>query len=70
MRLSDPYGTKHPCRKCEHWAEDIAGTSHAVCLRGDRVQVQANGEYGCVFWVRAIGADDDSSRGGDNRRWE
>jgi hypothetical protein len=58
--LSDPYGTKHPFRRCEHWGGDVAGTSHAVCLHGGRVHVQANGEYGCVFWVRATGADDET----------
>ena len=60
--LSDLYGTKHSCRECEHWGGDMAGTSHAVCLRDNLVQVQANGEYGCVFWVRATGADDEGGR--------
>ncbi|MPW16886.1 hypothetical protein GCT13_08060 [Paraburkholderia sp. CNPSo 3157] len=64
MSLRDPYGTKHACRECEHWGGDMAGTAHAVCLRGDRVQVQANGEYGCVFWVRATGSDDEPADGG------
>lgn len=58
MSLSEPYGTKHACRDCEHWAGNLPGTNHAYCLRG-RLQVQANAEYGCVFWVRATGADDE-----------
>ncbi|SEI43038.1 hypothetical protein SAMN05192539_1001346 [Paraburkholderia diazotrophica] len=68
MGLRDPYGTKHPCRECEHWDGDMPGTSHAYCVRNNRVQVQANGEYGCVFWVRAIGADDESGASNHRRK--
>lgn len=67
MGLSDPYGTKHPCRECEHWGGPINGTSHAVCLRGCRVTVQADGERGCVFWVRATGSDDEAQQ---PKNWE
>ena len=56
--LSNPYGSQRPCRECERWGGAVNGTSHAVCMRNNRIQVQANGEYGCVFWVRASGSDD------------
>lgn len=48
-----------PCRLCEHWGGDVAGGAHALCLRGGR-QVQAQPERGCVYWVRATGADDEA----------
>jgi len=31
----------------------------AQCVRGGRVQIQANPERGCVYWVRATGSDDE-----------
>lgn len=57
MHLRDPYGTARPCRWCEHYGGHLPGTPHAQCMR-DEVQIQADGEHGCVFWVRAIGGDD------------
>lgn len=62
--LNNPYGISRPCRGCEHWGGDVPNTPHAVCLRDRRPQVQANPEHGCVFWVRAIGVDDEA----DERR--
>lgn len=47
------------CRLCEHWAEDIAGGSHVLCMYQDRAYVQAMPDRGCVHWVRCIGADDE-----------
>jgi hypothetical protein len=58
MSLSNPYGTPKPCVGCEHWGGDLADGSVCKCLR-DRVQIQANPDAGCVYWVRAIGADDE-----------
>lgn len=60
MGLFNNSSADHPCRFCEHWGGDVAGGSHALCVRGDAQQVQASPERGCVFWVRATGADDDS----------
>jgi hypothetical protein len=51
------------CRRCEHWGDDVAGGSHALCLREDGRRVQANPEQGCVYWVRAIGVDDEEMPG-------
>lgn len=62
MNLRDPYGTKHPCRECEHFGGDMPGTSHADCLRGNEIRVQADGKRGCVFWVRATGSDDEPNK--------
>ncbi|ADG20418.1 hypothetical protein BC1002_6577 [Paraburkholderia atlantica] len=53
--------TDRPCRFCEHWGGDIAGGSHALCVRGGAWQVQANPERGCVYWIRAVGTDDDAT---------
>ena len=39
-------------------------------MRNNRIQVQANGEYGCVFWVRATGSDDEKKRKPTERRAE
>jgi hypothetical protein len=47
------------CRLCEHWAGDVENTVHAICMRGDELRLQTFGRTGCVFWVRAIGADDE-----------
>lgn len=59
--LNNPYGVSRPCRGCEHWGGDVPNTLHAsVCLRDGRTQVQANREHGCVFWLRAIGVDDEA----------
>jgi hypothetical protein len=33
-------------------------------MRDNQAQVQANAEYGCVYWVRAIGSDDETLREG------
>jgi len=50
-----------PCWRCEHWAGDIEDTVHAVCMRGGELRVQTFGATGCVFWVRAIGTDNEDS---------
>jgi hypothetical protein len=63
--LNNPYGTARPCRGCEHWAGDVPGTTDACYCLYDRLQVQANKRQGCVFWVRAIGADDEPFRADD-----
>ncbi|MGF6633499.1 hypothetical protein OKW39_000650 [Paraburkholderia sp. MM6662-R1] len=54
--------TDRPCRFCEHWGGEVAGGSHALCVRGGGRQVQANPDSGCVYWVRAVGANDDSTQ--------
>lgn len=59
MRMTNPYGTARPCLGCEHWGGPVAGGAHCKCLRGP-VQIQAQPERGCVYWVRAVGADDES----------
>lgn len=56
--MSSAYGTARPCRGCEHWGGDIPGTPRANCQR-DGGQSSTSAESGCVFWVRAIGSDDD-----------
>lgn len=48
-----------PCIQCEHWAGPTPSGSHCVCERGPRPMVQADPKWGCAFWVRAIGADDE-----------
>jgi hypothetical protein len=63
MGLFNASGTDRPCQLCEHWAAHVAGGSHALCVRGNVRQVQASPERGCVFWVRAIGADDEEVPG-------
>jgi len=50
---------QHSCQMCEHWGGDVASGSHAKCVRGGLVQVVARPEFGCSFWVRAVGADDE-----------
>ncbi|MBB5462851.1 hypothetical protein [Paraburkholderia sp. Cpub6] len=59
MANLDPYGTPRPCVGCEHFAQWLADGSHVLCTYGDRKQIQAQPEHGCVHWVRAIGADDE-----------
>lgn len=61
MGLFQDASTDRPCRECEHWGGDVADGLHAKCLRG-REQIQANPERGCVYWIRAIGGDDDAPR--------
>lgn len=56
--MLSPYGTARPCRGCEHWGGDIAGTPSANCQRNG-CQPPTSAESGCVLWVRAIGLDDD-----------
>lgn len=68
QNLNNPYGTSRPCRACEHWGGDLPAAGDAcVCYR-DGQQVQANKHHGCVFWVRAIGADDEPGDNGLDRR--
>ncbi len=55
----DPYGNPRPSVRCEHFAEFRAGGSIVLCGHGGREQVIAQPEQGCVYWVRATGADDD-----------
>lgn len=57
--LTNPYGTDRPCAGCEYFRGFIAEGLHAVCMYGDRKQIQALPERGCVYFVRAIGADDE-----------
>ena len=59
MGLFNEDRADHQCWRCEHWGGDVAGGSHALCLYGDRKQVQAQPERGCALWVRATGADDE-----------
>lgn len=60
MGLFQIDGGRHHCRDCEHWGDIPANSAATTCLRGaPRVQAIAMPEYGCAFWVRAIGADDD-----------
>lgn len=63
MGLFTDSTTDRPCLNCEHWAGDIADGAHALCVRGDGRQVQAQPDRGCVFWIRAIGADDELPTG-------
>ena len=56
--MLSPYSTALPCRGCEHWGGDIPGTPSANCQR-DGGQSSTSAESGRVFWVRAIGSDDD-----------
>lgn len=65
--MFNPYSPAKPCLHCEHWGGWTAGGSHVKCVR-DRVQIQANPDQGCVFWVRAVGADDESQTGRAIRR--
>lgn len=59
----------HACVLCEHFGGDIADGLHALCLYGDRKQVQAQPERGCVHWIRCIGADDEGPiHAGDRTR--
>lgn len=46
-----------PCSRCEHYTGLDSSGSHAVCMRGPGIQIQTFPKFGCVFWVRAIGAD-------------
>jgi hypothetical protein len=58
MALYQANDDQHHCRLCEWYGGDIAGGLHAKCvMRG--VQIIARPEFGCAFWVRAIGADDE-----------
>jgi hypothetical protein len=63
MSLTNPYGTPRPCRGCEHWGGDVPGTLHARCVH-DGLQIHADAARGCVFWVRAIGSDDEPAPAG------
>lgn len=60
MGLLQRNGDDHHCMWCEHYGGPIAGGSHAECVREKYPAVQAQPETGCVFWVRAIGSDDES----------
>ncbi|CDY79509.1 hypothetical protein BGLT_02290 [Caballeronia glathei] len=66
MGLFENDGAEHACWKCEHWGGNLEGTSHARCERGGSVQVIARAEFGCAFWVRATGSDDDEDVPGSN----
>lgn len=67
MGLFNAPTTDRPCLYCEHWGGDVASGSHALCVRGDGRQVQANPARGCVFWVRATGSDDEPRPAPDKR---
>lgn len=47
------------CRGCEHWGGDVPGTASDYCTRAGSNPVQWNTASGGVFWVRAVGADDE-----------
>jgi hypothetical protein len=48
------------CFWCEHYAGQIADYSHAACARDKYPLVQARPRSACVYWVRAVGLDDDT----------
>jgi len=59
----------HSCVICEHWGGPIADGTHALCVRDkDRPYVQARRATGCVYWVKAIGLDDEAPA--RVRRWD
>jgi hypothetical protein len=59
MGLFNTSDSDRPCRGCERWGGDVAGGMHALCLEGGRKYVQALPARGCVYWLRAVGADDE-----------
>lgn len=59
MGLFDTPEADRHCLLCEHYGGGVAGGSHILCMYGDRKQVQAQPERGCVYWVRCIGADNE-----------
>lgn len=63
MGLFNETDTDRPCLWCEHFGGFVANGSHALCVHEGGRQVQANPARGCVFWVRAIGSDDESESG-------
>ena len=60
MGLFQTNDDSHACPNASTRAETFRGGSHARCVRDARPQVIARPEFGCEFWVRAIGADDNS----------
>lgn len=48
-----------PCWECEHWGGWDSSGCYAVCLQGSGVTIKQGPQYGCAFWLRAIGADDE-----------
>ncbi len=45
------------CPTCAHFlGEKLALSTHVVCRRGPRRQLQANLRHGCAFWIREQGA--------------
>lgn len=67
MSLTNPYGTAKPCLGCEHFGGFVADGACVKCVRGP-VLIQADPARGCVYWVRAIGADDEPDAKLDKRR--
>ena len=65
-----PVDLSRPCWHCEHYLGLDGTGAHAVCVSHGTTHIQAQPDTGCVFWLRAPGADDSGRppkgyRGGD-----
>lgn len=48
------------CWTCAYWRGRLAGPGHPVCDRDPgRPTVTGQPQYGCVYWEREPGADDE-----------
>lgn len=56
-------GSSNPgksCQTCEYWSGEITEAGCAVCWhRYPQQMVKPFPKKGCVFWLRAIGSDDE-----------
>lgn len=53
-----PWREPRPCWFCSHFRRLVYGGSAAVCQRGT-ISIHANPAYGCAFFEREPGVDDE-----------
>lgn len=60
----------HSCQTCEYWSGEITPAGCAVCWHHYPQQtVTPFPERGCVFWLRAIGSDDEEAASKNGASW-
>jgi len=60
MEFQPPNDDSRACRRCEHYGGVDSSGAHAVCMRLPGGQLRAMPQFGCAFFVRATGSDDDA----------
>lgn len=54
-----PWTDPRPCWFCHHYDGMVNAGSAARCVRGMALRICAQPDYGCAFWEREPGADDE-----------